>query len=196
VGKRKFWHSGHLQSADSPSDVSTFCTALLHELEARHPSQVAFVPMDGFHYTRAQLDAFPDPKDAHYRRGAVDTFDADAWAELVHRLRDMRREETIDVPGFDHAVKDPEEGKIQIPGSSRIILFEGNYLMVSHMHSSYIPISYRDRLASSRTMGDRCAIVRRAHTDRYAEGRHRKSSRKAEFRGGDLSHIRRNVGAR
>jgi pantothenate kinase len=95
--------------------------------------------MDGFHYTRAQLDAFPDPKDAHYRRGAVDTFDADAWAELVHRLRNMRREETIDVPGFDHAVKDPEAGKIQIPGSSRIILFEGNYLMVSRMCSPYIP---------------------------------------------------------
>jgi pantothenate kinase len=94
--------------------------------------------MDGFHYTRAQLGAFPDPKDAHYRRGAVDTFDADAWSELVHRLRNMRREETIDVPGFDHAVKDPEEGKIQIPGSSRIILFEGNYLMVSLIHSSHI----------------------------------------------------------
>ena len=87
--------------------------------------------MDGFHFTRAQLDSFPNSKDAHYRRGAVDTFNAEAWAELVRRLKSMRSDETVSVPGFDHAVKDPEEGKIQVPGSSRIILLEGNYLMVS-----------------------------------------------------------------
>lgn len=115
---------------------STFCTALLHELEAQLPGQIAFVPMDGFHYTRAQLDSFPDPKDVHYRRGTVDTFDADAWFDLVRRLRSMGKQETVSVPGFDHAVKDPEEGKIQVPGSSRIILLEGNYLLVS----LYVPI--------------------------------------------------------
>lgn len=87
--------------------------------------------MDGFHYTRAQLDTFPDPQDAHYRRGAVDTFDADAWCALVHRLRRMGKDETVSVPGFDHAVKDPEEGKLQIRGDSKIILLEGNYIMVS-----------------------------------------------------------------
>jgi pantothenate kinase len=30
----------------------------------------ALLPMDGFHLTRAQLDAMPDPKEAHRRRGA------------------------------------------------------------------------------------------------------------------------------
>lgn len=138
MGKRESLWSMHLRLLLTVSirHHSTFCTALLHELETQLPGQVAFVPMDGFHYTRAQLDAFPNPKDAHYRRGAVDTFDADAWSDLVHRLRNMRKEETLSVPGFDHAVKDPEERKIQIPGSSKIVLLEGNYLMVSSSAAS------------------------------------------------------------
>lgn len=109
---------------------TTFCTALLSEINRRTPGQVAFVPMDGFHYTRAQLDQFPDPVDAHYRRGAVDTFDAEAWFHLVRRLRDLKSDETISVPGFDHAVKDPEEGKLCIQGDKKIVLLEGNYLLL------------------------------------------------------------------
>ncbi len=31
---------------------------------------VVLVGLDGWHLTRAQLDAFPDPKHAHDRRGA------------------------------------------------------------------------------------------------------------------------------
>lgn len=87
--------------------------------------------MDGFHYTRAQLDAFSDPADAHYRRGAVDTFDANAWCALVKRLRRMDKGEVVSVPGFDHAVKDPEEGKLKVRGDCKIILLEGNYILVS-----------------------------------------------------------------
>jgi pantothenate kinase len=46
----------------------------------------------------------------------------------------MGEDETVSVPGFDHAVKDPEEGKLQIRGDSKIILLEGNYIMVSDCH--------------------------------------------------------------
>ncbi|KAJ9123914.1 hypothetical protein QFC22_000704 [Naganishia vaughanmartiniae] len=109
---------------------TTFCTALLSEINHRIPGQVAFVPMDGFHFTRAQLDKFPDPVDAHHRRGAVDTFDGGAWYQLVRRLRELKSDETISVPGFNHAVKDPEEGKISIQGDKKIVLLEGNYLLL------------------------------------------------------------------
>ena len=37
------------------------------------------VGMDGYHYTRQQLDAFEDPVMAHKRRGAHFTFDAEAF---------------------------------------------------------------------------------------------------------------------
>lgn len=44
------------------------------------------LPMDGFHYTRAHLDAMPDPACAHARRGAPFTFDADAFVACVQQV--------------------------------------------------------------------------------------------------------------
>lgn len=43
--------------------------------------------MDGFHLTRAQLDAMPDPATAHARRGAEFTFDGEGFLQLVQALR-------------------------------------------------------------------------------------------------------------
>lgn len=43
--------------------------------------------MDGFHLTRAQLDAMPDPATAHARRGAEFTFDGEGFLRLVQALR-------------------------------------------------------------------------------------------------------------
>ena len=48
----------------------------------------AFVPMDGFHLSRAQLSAMPDPEQAHARRGAAFTFDGDAFLALVRQARE------------------------------------------------------------------------------------------------------------
>ncbi len=86
--------------------------------------------MDGYHLTRAQLSAMPDPSTAHARRGAAFTFDAPAFLELVKKLREPICPETgtIYAPSFDHAVKDPVADDIPIAASSRIIVMEGNYL--------------------------------------------------------------------
>lgn len=90
----------------------------------------AFVPMDGYHLTRAQLDAMPDPVLAHARRGAAFTFDAESFLQLVKKLREPICPETptLHAPSFDHAIKDPIENDIAIPTSVRIVIFEGNYL--------------------------------------------------------------------
>lgn len=95
-----------------------------------HTDIATFLPMDGYHLTRAQLSAMPDPHSAHARRGAAFTFDAPAFLELVKRLREPLCPETgtIFAPSFDHAVKDPVADDIPIPASSRIIVMEGNYL--------------------------------------------------------------------
>jgi pantothenate kinase len=91
--------------------------------------------MDGFHYTRAQLDAFPDPAEAHKRRGAPWTFDADAVVALVKRLHDstlVQPQERRDIlaPSFDHAIKDPIVDDISIPAAASIVILEGNYLLL------------------------------------------------------------------
>ena len=86
--------------------------------------------MDGYHLTRAQLSAMPDPHTAHARRGAAFTFDAPAFLELVKKLREPLCPETgtIYAPSFDHAVKDPVADDIPIAPTSRIVVMEGNYL--------------------------------------------------------------------
>ena len=95
-----------------------------------HTDIATFLPMDGYHLTRAQLSAMPDPHTAHARRGAAFTFDAPAFLGLVKRLREPLCPETATIfaPSFDHAVKDPVANDIPIPASSRIIVMEGNYL--------------------------------------------------------------------
>jgi pantothenate kinase len=83
--------------------------------------------MDGYHYSRAHLSSMPNPEHAHARRGAAFTFDAPAFLSLVKRIRSSSSE-TIYAPSFDHAKKDPVENEIELLPSSRIVVFEGNYL--------------------------------------------------------------------
>ncbi|KAI0152880.1 P-loop containing nucleoside triphosphate hydrolase protein [Xylariaceae sp. FL1272] len=88
--------------------------------------------MDGYHLTRAQLSAMPDPANAHARRGAEFTFDGPAFHSLVKALREplTEKSQTIYAPSFDHAVKDPKENDIPILPKHRIIVFEGNYVVL------------------------------------------------------------------
>lgn len=100
--------------------------------------------MDGYHLTRAQLSALPDPATAHARRGAEFTFDGASFHALVRALREplpvppplpKPAEDggklppgTILAPSFDHAVKDPKADDIPILPSHRIVVLEGNYV--------------------------------------------------------------------
>ena len=90
----------------------------------------AFIPMDGYHLSRAQLSAMPDPATAHARRGAAFTFDGESFLRLVTKLREPLAPETqtLYAPSFDHQVKDPVADGIAIAPSVRVVLFEGNYL--------------------------------------------------------------------
>lgn len=86
--------------------------------------------MDGYHLSRAQLSALPDPTTAHARRGAVFTFDGTSFLTLVRKLREPLLPESVTLyaPSFDHAVKDPVADDIAIAPTARIVVFEGNYL--------------------------------------------------------------------
>ncbi|KAF2441826.1 P-loop containing nucleoside triphosphate hydrolase protein [Karstenula rhodostoma CBS 690.94] len=109
----------------------------LNELHAQHSPGTynsnplsAFLPMDGYHLSRRQLDALPDPVSAHACRGAEFTFDGESFLKLVKKLREPLCAEThtLFAPSFDHAMKDPVADDIAIAPSIRIIIFEGNYL--------------------------------------------------------------------
>lgn len=120
---------------------TTFANLVVQRLNQLHanesagspsvPSIAAYVPMDGFHLSRAQLSALPDPSKAHARRGAAFTFDSAKFLALVQKLRlplSPDNATSIYAPSFDHAVKDPVENDIIILPTARILVFEGNYL--------------------------------------------------------------------
>lgn len=94
------------------------------------PPTAMVVSMDGFHYTRAVLDFFPDPVEAHARRGAAFTFDAPGVVALVKRLkRSAPGSPAVYAPSFDHAVKDPVLDGIEIPSTVSLVILEGNWLL-------------------------------------------------------------------
>ena len=84
------------------------------------------VPMDGFHYYRKELDQMQDPAHAHARRGAPFTFNDQAFAKLLNRIK--HEKEQVTAPSFDHGVGDPIEDDIIIEPSHRVVIVEGNYL--------------------------------------------------------------------
>lgn len=93
--------------------------------------------MDGYHLTRAQLSALPDPATAHARRGAEFTFDGAAYARLIGALRrrlppppPQDRERIIYAPSFDHAIKDPVQDSIAVLPGHRIVVVEGLYVLL------------------------------------------------------------------
>lgn len=110
------------------STVAACAQQLLNE-RARSAHFCKLVPMDGFHYYRTQLDAFPDPQAAHARRGAPFTFDAPRFVRCVRALREHPHR-THYLPAFEHGVKDPVEDAIAVTPAHRIVIVEGNYVLL------------------------------------------------------------------
>ncbi|XP_024310560.1 putative uridine kinase C227.14 isoform X2 [Brachypodium distachyon] len=85
------------------------------------------LPMDGFHLYRSQLDAMEDPKEAHARRGAPWTFNPSLF---LNCLKTLRKEGSVYAPSFDHGVGDPVENDIFVKPQHKIVIVEGNYLLL------------------------------------------------------------------
>jgi pantothenate kinase len=88
--------------------------------------------MDGFHYTKAELNTFPDPEEAFSRRGAPWTFNTEKLSIFIHKLHDGYKQRSVSWPAFDHAKGDPEDEAIEITSDTRIIIIEGLYLLFNH----------------------------------------------------------------
>ncbi|XP_074316792.1 putative uridine kinase C227.14 [Silene latifolia] len=91
------------------------------------PEVATVLPMDGFHLYRHQLDAMEDPKEAHARRGAPWTFDP---ARLLKCLQTLKNEGSVCAPSFDHGVGDPVEDDIFVSLQHKVVIVEGNYLLL------------------------------------------------------------------
>jgi pantothenate kinase len=90
-----------------------------------HGIETAVVPMDGYHLANEELRRLGRAD----RKGAPDTFDADGYVALLWRLCTQSRA-VVYAPSFDHVLNEPIAGSIPIPPESRVIVTEGNYLLL------------------------------------------------------------------
>ena len=105
------------------SGKSTLAEALCDALVAGGQS-AAVVAMDGFHFDDRVLEA----RGLRARKGAPETFDAGGLAHLLRRLRE--READVAVPVFDRSIEIARAGGAVIASDARIVLVEGNYLLL------------------------------------------------------------------
>jgi pantothenate kinase len=116
-----------LAIAGSPgAGKTTLARALVARVEAlAGAGTAAYVPMDGFHLANATLDRLG----RHDRKGAIDTFDGWGVLALVRRIR-AETDRTVYAPSFDRAVDEGVAGAIAVEPGARLVVVEGNYLLV------------------------------------------------------------------
>lgn len=100
-------------------------TLAAHIAASLGPDVAAVVPMDGFHLADPLLHELG----RHSRKGAPDTFDAEAYADVLGRLRDRTREAFA--PLFDRARETAEVGALRVPPGLPMVVTEGNYLLLA-----------------------------------------------------------------
>jgi pantothenate kinase len=100
---------------------SAFAEALLPLLPE---GSAAVVPMDGFHYDNAVLDA----RGLRRRKGAPETFDFEGFRHVLERLRTA--DSDVAVPLFDRMADVSRGSAAVISADARFVLVEGNYLLL------------------------------------------------------------------
>lgn len=85
----------------------------------------ALLPMDGYHLDDRLLSARGDLP----RKGAPWTFDLDGFAVMLERLAADDGRNVL-VPVFDRDLEISRAAAREIPASARLILVEGNYLLL------------------------------------------------------------------
>lgn len=94
-------------------------------LARRAPGQAAILPMDGYHLDDILLEQRGDTA----RKGAPHTFDLDGFTAMLDRLAADDGRPVL-VPVFDRSIEIARTAACEIPTSARLIIAEGNYLLL------------------------------------------------------------------
>ena len=95
--------------------------------------QVQVVEMDAFHLSDELLTRLG----LRDRKGAVDTFDAAGYVELLRRIR-SHPAETVFAPAFNRTLDAGIVGAIAITADCRLVITTGNYLL--HEEQPWSPV--------------------------------------------------------
>lgn len=88
-------------------------------------SDAVLVGQDAFHLSNAELRRLG----RFERKGAIDTFDAFGYVNLLRRLR-ARDEEVVYCAVFDRSIEESLACSIPVPMDVPLVVTEGNYLLV------------------------------------------------------------------
>lgn len=99
-------------------------STLAKQLCAALGAEAIVVPMDGFHFDDAVLNA----RGHLARKGAPHTFDVAGFEILLRRIK--ARESDIAIPVFDRGMELSRAGAEIISRDAKYILVEGNYLLL------------------------------------------------------------------
>lgn len=109
------------------SGKSTLAAYLKHKLSRELGERIQTVSMDGFHLSKAQLNAQPNATELFARRGAPWTFDGQAFSQALIEFK-TKPNQALCWPDFDHAKGDPEPDAIRITPATSLLLVEGLYV--------------------------------------------------------------------
>ncbi len=135
---------------------TTTAAALEARINALAPGTAAVLPMDGYHYD----DRVLVPRGLRPRKGAPETFDVAGFAEMLKRIR-ADKEAEIAVPVFDRDLEIARAGARIIGQTARIILVEGNYLLLDREPWRSLPFDMTVMISVDR------AILRQRLSERW-----------------------------
>ena len=101
------------------SGKSTFVEKLKNSLDS-----AVVVPMDGFHLDNVTLQAH----NLIPRKGSPESFDVDGYISLLSRIKENKG--SVFAPTFDRKMDLSRAGAIEIPSHAKVVLTEGNYLLL------------------------------------------------------------------
>jgi pantothenate kinase len=109
-------------------------STLAAALHQAFPEASQVVPMDGFHLANVELHRLGRAG----RKGAPDTFDSAGYAALLRRLKSQLQDEVVYVPEFRREIEEPVAGAIAVLANTRLVITEGNYLLLDDGHWAQI----------------------------------------------------------
>lgn len=112
--------------AGAPASGKTTLADRLHDHLGGDAAGVAVMPMDGFHFD----DAILSERGLLARKGAPNTFDAGGLGRILGAIKDDT-DADVYVPLFDRALELSRGSARCISPRHRIILVEGNYLLLN-----------------------------------------------------------------
>ncbi|MEU4996622.1 nucleoside/nucleotide kinase family protein [Streptomyces sp. NPDC021622] len=98
-------------------------STLARALVAAIGEGAAYLPLDGFHLSNAQLERLSLTS----RKGSEPSFDVRGYVELLGRVLDDTGAD-IYVPDYDRTLHEPVAARHRVPPAARLVVTEGNYL--------------------------------------------------------------------